>query len=162
VYLTLLMAVFNFISYGSQDLYPTILSNQLIFSPNMVTVTQVTANLGAILGGVTMGYLGQIFGHRFAIILICMIGAPILYPYTYVSSNAIIAAAFFEQFCVQGARGRVGIHLLELSPDAVRTFAVGTTYQLGNLASSASSTIEAMLGEQYPLPPIHNAAGKPV
>lgn len=27
------------------------------------------------------------------------------------------------------------------------------TYQLGNLASSASSTIEATIGERYPLPP---------
>jgi MFS transporter, SHS family, lactate transporter len=43
---------------------------------------------------------------------------------------------------------------MELSPGAFRTFVVGTSYQLGNLASSASSTIEAQLGESYPLPPI--------
>jgi len=30
---------------------------------------------------------------------------------------------------------------------------VGTSYQLGNLISSASSTIEATIGERYPLPP---------
>jgi MFS transporter, SHS family, lactate transporter len=46
---------------------------------------------------------------------------------------------------------------MELSPGAFRTFVVGTAYQLGNLASSASSTIEAQLGENYPLPPlVHN------
>jgi MFS transporter, SHS family, lactate transporter len=31
---------------------------------------------------------------------------------------------------------------------------VGTSYQLGNLASSASATIEAKLGERFPLPPV--------
>lgn len=38
-------------SHGSQDLYPTMLSNQYNFSPNAKTVTQVVANLGAIAGG---------------------------------------------------------------------------------------------------------------
>ena len=40
-----------------------------------------------------------------------------------------------------------------MSPGAIRTFVVGTTYQLGNLASSASSTIEARLSERFPLAP---------
>ena len=43
---------------------------------------------------------------------------------------------------------------MELSPGSIRTFVVGTAYQLGNLASSASSTIEAKLGANFPLPPI--------
>ena len=30
---------------------------------------------------------------------------------------------------------------------------VGTSYQLGNLISSASSTIEATIGQRFPLPP---------
>jgi MFS transporter, SHS family, lactate transporter len=47
----------------------------------------------------------------------------------------------------------IPIHLMELSPGAFRTFVVGTSYQLGNLVSSASSTIEARIGERYPLPP---------
>lgn len=43
---------------------------------------------------------------------------------------------------------------MELSPGSFRTFIVGTSYQLGNLASSASSTIEAELGARYPLTPL--------
>lgn len=31
---------------------------------------------------------------------------------------------------------------------------VGTSYQLGNLVSSASSTIEATIGERFPLDPV--------
>lgn len=129
------------------------LSNQYNFSANKVTVTQVVANLGAMLGGTTVGYCSSIFGRRFSIMVICVVGGAILYPYGFVGNNGVIAAAFFEQFCVQGAWGVIPIHLMELSPGSFRTFVVGTAYQLGNLASSASSTIEATIGEQYPLPP---------
>jgi SHS family lactate transporter-like MFS transporter len=38
-----------------------------------------------------------------------------------------------------------------LSPPEFRAFVVGVSYQLGNLASSASSTIETTIGEQFPL-----------
>jgi SHS family lactate transporter-like MFS transporter len=129
------------------------LKNQYNFSPNAVTVTQVVANLGAMSGGTVIGYCSQIFGRRFSIIFICVIGGALLYPYTFTSSKAVIAAAFFEQFCVQGAWGVIPIHLMELSPGSFRTFVVGTSYQLGNLASSASSTIESTIGSQFPLPP---------
>lgn len=129
------------------------LTNQYGFSSNAVTVTQVVANLGAMSGGTIVGYASQIFGRRFSIIFICIIGGALLYPYTFTSSKAVIAAAFFEQFCVQGAWGVIPIHLMELSPGSFRTFVVGTSYQLGNLVSSASSTIEATIGEQFPLPP---------
>lgn len=152
IYMVLLMAGFNFMSHGSQDLYPTMIANQYNFSPNAVTVTQVVANLGAICGGTVIGYCSSIFGRRFSIIFICIIGGALLYPYTFVSNERIMAAAFFEQFCVQGAWGVIPIHLMELSPGSFRTFVVGTSYQLGNLASSASSTIESTIGERFPLP----------
>ncbi|TDZ37345.1 Carboxylic acid transporter protein-like protein [Colletotrichum spinosum] len=152
-YLVLLMAGFNFMSHGSQDLYPTMLTNQFAFDADQVTVTQVVANLGAMLGGTAVGYCSQIFGRRFSILVCCVVGGALLYPYTFVTTEAVMAAAFFEQFCVQGAWGVIPIHLMELSPGAFRTFVVGTSYQLGNLVSSASSTIEARLGERFPLPP---------
>jgi SHS family lactate transporter-like MFS transporter len=144
---------FNFMSHGSQDLYPTMLTNQYNFSANAVTVTQVVANLGAMTGGTVVGYCSSIFGRRFSIICMCILGGALLYPYTFVSNKGVIAAAFFQQFCVQGAWGVIPIHLMELSPGSFRTFVVGTSYQLGNLVSSASSTIEATIGERFPLPP---------
>lgn len=143
---------FNFMSHGSQDLYPTMLTNQFNFSPDAVTVTQVVANLGALTGGTVIGYCSQIFGRRFSIIFISIIGGALLYPYGFTENKKVIAAAFFEQFCVQGAWGVIPIHLTELSPGSFRTFVVGTSYQLGNLVSSASSTIESTIGERYPLP----------
>ncbi|KAL6832315.1 major facilitator superfamily domain-containing protein [Trichoderma camerunense] len=152
-YLVLLMAGFNFMSHGSQDLYPTMLTNQLGFSADKVTVTQVVANLGAMTGGTIVGFVSQSVGRRFSIIICCIVGGALLYPYTFVHDTSIMAAAFFQQFCVQGAWGVIPIHLMELSPGAFRTFVVGTAYQLGNLVSSASSTIEATIGERFPLPP---------
>src|ERR1700755_2392402 len=104
-------------------------------------------------GGTIIGWASKIFGRRFSIIFISIIGGALLYPYTFTSSSAINAAAFFEQFCVQGAWGVIPIHLVELSPGSFRTFVVGTSYQLGNLVSSASSTIESTIGERFPLPP---------
>ncbi|KAA8628001.1 hypothetical protein SMACR_09437 [Sordaria macrospora] len=151
IYLVLLMAGFNFMSHGSQDLYPTMLRSQYSFGANAVTVTQVVANLGAMSGGIVVGYVSQIFGRRISIIVMCIIGGALLYPYTFISSHVIIAPAFFEQFAVQGAWGVIPIHLMELSPGAFRTFVVGTSYQLGNLVSSASSTIESTIGERFPL-----------
>lgn len=90
-------------SHGSQDLYPTLLENQFSFSKDDVTITQVVANLGAICGGTSVGYGSQIFGRRFTIIVISILGGALLYPYTFVTSKNVIASAFFEQFCVQGA-----------------------------------------------------------
>ncbi|KAG9040567.1 hypothetical protein FS842_002986, partial [Serendipita sp. 407] len=153
IYLVLLMSGFNFMSHGSQDLYPTMLRNQLEFSANKVTVTQVIANLGAITGGTVVGYCSEVFGRRLSILTMCVLGAALIYPYGFLKDERIAAAAFFEQFAVQGAWGVVPIHLMELSPAGFRTFVVGTSYQLGNLVSSASSTIEATIGERFPLPP---------
>lgn len=117
-----------------------------------VTITQVVANLGALTGGIICGWASQIFGRRFSLIIISIIGGSLLYPYTFTNGNAIMAAAYFEQFCVQGAWGIIPIHLMELSPPSIRTFVVGTSYQLGNLVSSASSTIESTIGQRFPLP----------
>ena len=171
IYLVLLMAGFNFMvssffspclcelginntqSHGSQDLYPTMIENQYGFSKDAVTVTQVVANLGALTGGTLCGWASQIFGRRFTIIVMCIVGGALLYPYTFVSTKKIMAAAYFEQFCVQGAWGVIPVHLMELSPGSIRTFAVGLAYQLGNLVSSASSTIQSTIGERFPLPP---------
>jgi len=154
--MVLLMAGFNFMSHGSQDLYPTLLQNEFGFSANAVTVTQVVANLGAMTGGTIVGWASQIFGRRFSILCMCVMGGALLYPYSFVSSKSVIAAAFFEQFAVQGAWGVIPIHLSELSPGSFRTFVVGTAYQLGNLASSASATIESTIGERFPLKPLAN------
>ena len=95
-------------------------------------------------------------------LVMAIIGAAVIYPYCFVTNNGIIGAAFVEQFCVQGGFGVIPIYLMELSPGSMRSFVVGTSYQLGNLISSASTTIEAKIGERFPLPPLEKPGQKPV
>ncbi len=151
VYLIIMMAGFNFMSHGSQDLFPTMLTTELGFGRDRSTVTNSVANIGAIVGGIIFGHLSSFIGRRLAIIICCIGGGAMIYPWAFVRSDAINAGVFFLQFFVQGAWGIVPIHISELSPHQFRAFITGTTYQLGNLASSASSTIQATIGERFPL-----------
>lgn len=150
VYLVLMMAGFNFLSHGSQDLYPTFLGSTLHFSHGLVTLTTVVANCGAIIGGMSVGYFSSFFGRRLSILVVLIFGALLIPAYVLPHSHNIMAGAFFQQLCVQGVWGVVPIHLIELSPVHFRSFVVGTAYQLGNLISAASSTIEAKAGEHFP------------
>ncbi|CAN6635106.1 carboxylic acid transporter protein homolog [Trichomonascus vanleenenianus] len=157
IYLILFCAGMNFMSHGSQDLFPTYLKNQLNFSENAATVSNCVANLGALTGGIVLGHLSEFVGRRLTIMIACVIGGAIIYPWGFVHGNASInASAFFMQVMVQGAWGVVPIHVSELSPPQFRSFIVGVSYQLGNLVSSASSTIESTIGERFPL---HDANG---
>ena len=128
------------------------LKQQYDYSANAITVTQVVANLGAFSGGITVGYLSEIFGRRLSIIVSCLCAAALVYPYGFISSHKVIAVAFFEQFFIEGVLGMVPVHVITLSPGSLRTSAVGTAYQLGSLVSSASATIESELGARFPLP----------
>ncbi|ODV95190.1 hypothetical protein PACTADRAFT_42788 [Pachysolen tannophilus NRRL Y-2460] len=151
IYLVILMAGFNFMSHGSQDLYPTLLDVQLGFSTDASTVTNSVANLGAFTGGIFIGYISEFIGRRLSIIICCILGGAMIYPWAFLTGSGINAGCFFLQFMVQGAWGVIPIHLSELAPAHFRSFIVGTSYQLGNLCSSASSTIEATIGERFPL-----------
>jgi len=83
----------------------------------------------------------------------CFVGGAILPAYIIPRSMTLVASAFFMQFFVGGVWGPIPIHLSELAPPALRTTVVGLTYQLGNLASSASATIQGVIGERFPISP---------
>lgn len=151
IYLVCFLAGMNFMSHGSQDLYPVFLKTQLGFSKDAATVTNCVANFGAITGSMVVGHISQFSGRRIAIIGSCILGGALTYPWVYAKGTAINAAVFFFQFAVQGAWGTVPIYASELADPQFRTFIVGTAYQLGNLASSASSTIEAQIGSRFPI-----------
>ncbi|OUT23260.1 hypothetical protein CAS74_001578 [Pichia kudriavzevii] len=151
IYMVLLMAGFNFMSHGSQDLYPTLLTVRYNFSDNATTVTNCVANIGAITGGIIIGHFSNFIGRRLSIIICCIIGGALIYPWAFVDNANINAGAFFLQFFVQGAWGVVPVHLSELAPPDFKAFVVGIAYQLGNLASSASSTIETTIGVHFPM-----------
>ncbi|KAI0031348.1 carboxylic acid transporter [Vararia minispora EC-137] len=144
IYSVLLMTGFNFLSHGSQDLYPTYLKVSKGFSDYHATVATIISNCGAVAGGTIAGLVSQYIGRRLTIILfIMLIGVFIplwILPFTF---SALSAGAFWIQFGVQGAWGVVPIQLSEISPPAFRATFPGVAYQLGNMISSASAQIEA-------------------
>lgn len=151
IYMILLMSGFNFMSHGTQDLYPTLLTVRYSYSDNRSTVTNCLANIGAIVGGIFVGHMSNFCGRRLSIMICCVVGGALIYPWAFCPGAGTDAGAFFLQFCVQGAWGVVPVHLSELSPPTFRSFVVGVSYQLGNLVSSASSTIETTIGERFPM-----------
>jgi SHS family lactate transporter-like MFS transporter len=56
------------------------------------------------------------------------------------------------QVCVQGAWGVIPAHLTELSPDAIRGFYPGVTYQLGNLIAAFNLPIQQRLAASHGYP----------
>ena len=118
-----------------------------------MTVISVVGQIGALIGGTILGYVSTFFGRRLTMMTACIIGGALVPAYIIPRNMSLVASAFFLQFLVGGVWGPIPIHLTELAPPALRTTAVGLTYQLGNLASSASATIQSVIGEKYPLPP---------
>ncbi|KAJ5115999.1 hypothetical protein N7456_000347 [Penicillium angulare] len=152
VYLVVLMVGFNSCSHGSQDFYATFLKDQADVNATDTTVIIIVGQIGALFGGCILGYISTFFGRRLTMLVCCLFGGAIIPAYILPRSMSLAASAFFQQFFVGGVWGPIPIHLLELSPVALRTFMVGLTYQLGNLGSSASATIQSIIGERYPLP----------
>jgi SHS family lactate transporter-like MFS transporter len=69
IYAVLLMTGFNFLSHGSQDLYPTYLETSKGFSTHDATVSTIIGNCGAIAGGAIAGFTSQYIGRRLTIII---------------------------------------------------------------------------------------------
>jgi SHS family lactate transporter-like MFS transporter len=146
IYVVVLMTAFNFLSHGTQDLYPTFLEVQHHLSTHAVGIIAVVYNIGAIAGGIFFGTLSERFGRRNSIILAALLVLPII-PLWAFSAGAVLltVGAFLLQFMVQGAWGIVPAHLNELSPPAARGTFPGFTYQLGNLFAAANATIQAQI-----------------
>ncbi len=152
-YLVLLMTAFNFMSHGTQDIYPTFLKKGLHHSPHYAVYIAIVYNVGAIIGGVLVGALSQRFGRRRAIITAALLGLLVVPLFAYSQSTALLAvSAFLMQFFVQGAWGVIPAHLTEMSPDAIRGFYPGVTYQLGNLLAAVNLPLQERLADAHGYP----------
>jgi MFS transporter, SHS family, lactate transporter len=149
IYLMLLMTMMNFASHGTQDMYPTLLERQWHIGPQQRSVISGISMIGAILGGVLIGFLSDRYGRRRAIIL-AMLGAIAMVPLWAFAPNIalLVIGAFLIQFMVQGAWGVIPAHLSELSPDSVRGFLPGFAYQCGVLLASSVVYIEAVFAKK--------------
>jgi MFS transporter, SHS family, lactate transporter len=157
IYLVLLMTAFNWMSHGTQDVYPTFLSATHNGGAGLSTVTArwiaVIYNIGAIIGGLVFGSLSQRFGRRYTIVFCALLGLPIVPLFAYSRTAAMLClGAFLMQVMVQGAWGVIPAHLTEMSPDAIRGFYPGVTYQLGNLLAAFNLPIQERLADSHGYP----------
>jgi SHS family lactate transporter-like MFS transporter len=154
IYLVLLMTAFNWMSHGTQDVYPTFLSAAHNGGAGLSTETArwiaVIYNIGAIIGGLVFGTLSQRFGRRHTIVFCAVLGLPIVPLFAYSQTAAMLClGSFLMQVVVQGAWGVIPAHLSELSPDSVRGFLPGFSYQVGVLLAGSVVYIEAIFAERF-------------
>lgn len=157
VYLVLLMTAFNWMSHGTQDVYPTFLTATTDHGAGLSSLTArwivVIYNIGAIIGGLAFGTLSQRFSRRYTIVFCAALGLPIVPLFAYSRTAAMLClGSFLMQVFVQGAWGVIPAHLTEMSPDAIRTVYPGVTYQLGNLLAAFNLPIQERLAESHGYP----------
>jgi len=150
LYLVLLLTMMGFISHGTQDLYPTFLQQQRQFLPDHVAETTMLTMVGAIFGGLVVGYCSDRFGRRRAMIGAALCGLAIVPLWIAAPTSALIVlGGFLMQFCVQGAWGVIPAHMNELSPAHMRGFLPGFAYQIGMLCAGVVPYIESVVGEHF-------------
>ena len=157
VYLVILMTAFNWMSHGTQDVYPTFLqahhSGGAGVSSETAKLIAVIYNVGAIIGGLVFGGLSERFGRRHTIVFCALLGLPIVPLFAFSHTAAMLClGSFLMQVAVQGAWGAIPAHLTEMSPDAIRGFYPGVTYQLGNLLAAFNLPIQEHLAATHSYP----------
>lgn len=149
VYLVLLMAMMNFMSHGTQDMYPTLLTTVGYAKARIADITML-AGIGAILGGLVFGYYSDRAGRRRAMMIAMVCGLAVV-PFWIAGHSPwrILIGVFLMQFFVQGAWGVIPAHINELSPNHLRGFFPGFAYQLGVMFAASIPYVESALGEQF-------------
>jgi MFS transporter, SHS family, lactate transporter len=150
LYSALLMTAFNYMSHGTQDLYPTFLEKQRGFGVSQKSMITIVYAVGAICGGTVVGFMSQQWGRRRSIILSAIGGILLIPIWIFAPSTALlVVGGFLMQFMVQGAWGVVPVHLNELSPPHVRGTFPGLAYQVGNCAAAYAAQQQAWLAERF-------------
>jgi SHS family lactate transporter-like MFS transporter len=148
LYLVVLMTAFNFLSHGTQDLYPTFLQKQHHFDTHMTGILAAVMNVGAIVGGISFGIWSEKLGRRRTIIIASLLSLPLIPLFAFSATPLLLGiGGFLMQVAVQGAWGIVPVHLNELSPPLARSLFPGFAYQLGNLIASKNAPIQAGIAE---------------
>jgi SHS family lactate transporter-like MFS transporter len=150
IYIIVLMTAFNYMSHGTQDLYPTFLESQRKLDTGTVATIAVIYNIGAIVGGTIFGYFSQRWGRKRSIIIASVLGLLVIPLWAFSPSLVLLTlGAFLLQFMVQGAWGIIPVHLNELSPSSVRGTFPGFAYQLGNVFSAPAAFLEAQFALNF-------------
>ena len=148
LYLVVLMTMMNFVSHGTQDMYPTFLQRDWGFTPQNRAALTAFSMVGAITGGIVFGHISDRIGRRKAIVIALVLAILSIPIWSHAPGvPVLVAGAFVMQFMVQGAWGVIPAHITELSPDSVRGFLPGFAYQCGVMLASYVTYIEAVFAE---------------
>ena len=84
------MAMMNFSSHGTQDLYPTFLEKSHGFTPQRRAMLNAFTMVGAVSGGIIFGLLSDRIGRRRAMIAALLLGCCVvpLFPICLLSSDS--------------------------------------------------------------------------
>jgi SHS family lactate transporter-like MFS transporter len=153
LYLTLLMMMMNFISHGTQDMYPTFLREHRGFGSRQADLIVMVYTFGALLGGIVFGFVSDRVGRRRAMVTALLLACLAIPLWAYAPSTPLLVlGAFMLQFMVQGAWGVIPAHITELSPDSVRGFLPGFAYQCGVLLAGNISYVQALFAQHTSYP----------
>lgn len=150
IYFTIFMMALHMSSHATRDLYPTFLEKDWGIMGKQRTLLTAMSMIGAILGGLTIGWISDRIGRRWAIAA-AMAGALAVIPLWAFAHSLplLVVGVVLMQFCVQGAWGVVPAHVAELSPDSVRGTLAGFANQVGLVLSSVVVYLEAVMARGW-------------
>jgi len=157
-YLIVLMTALNWMAHGAQDVYPTFLKSGADggagLSTFVATWIVVGYTVAAIGGSMLFGAVSERLGRRRTIVLAAALALVVMPLFIFPRNGLtpLLIGAVLMQFLVQGAWGVVPAHLTEMSPDAIRGFYPGVTYQIGNLFAALNLPIQQHLATAHGYP----------
>ena len=104
IYLTFLMAMMNFSSHGTQDMYPTFMQQFRGLDPKVYSQVVIVMMSGAIVGGIAFGLASDRFGRQ-RMMIVALLGALAVVPLWAFSSSMGLIVVGCVSDAVHGAGG---------------------------------------------------------
>jgi MFS transporter, SHS family, lactate transporter len=140
------------IYYSVYGMFATHLQNDLHLSAAMVAMPIAMANLMAFLASGFWGYVADVLGRRWAMIVPAAIGACVTPFYLLSESYPMVAGAFILQGCLLGAiYGQNPCYLSERFPTEVRATASGVCYHQGAIWAGLTGPVLTYFAVSQPL-----------
>jgi SHS family lactate transporter-like MFS transporter len=140
------------IYYSVYGMFATHLQKDLHLGAAMVAMPIAMANLVAFLASGAWGYVADVLGRRWAMIIPAVIGAAVTPLYLFPESYAIVAGAFILQGAFLGAiYGQNPSYLSERFPTEVRATASAFCYHQGAIWAGFTGPVLTYLAVSQPL-----------
>src|SRR5438128_7028422 len=94
-YIAFLMMSMNFVSHGTQDMYPTFLEREWHFDVGSRSAVTACSMVGAILGGTLFGWLSDRFGRRRSMITALLLATLMVPLWAFAPSVPLLVAGAF-------------------------------------------------------------------